>query len=151
MLSTRHPPLLRWRLMLGAAVVTLYTSPNITTAQQPGLRTRGPGREEERGPRTELTRFPTAWLQVLRVLQTSGPHQHRKWTVPSFEYISWWHELSGCHFLSLLSVSMYLCIVQHCRVIHAGAFCLWWKILNDNVMGHSGQWSMVMRDNYMHC
>ena len=50
---------------------------------------------------------------------------------------------SGCHFLNLLS--MQLCIVT---ALHAAYVERSWEI-TVLVMGHSGQWSMVLKGNYM--
>lgn len=58
MLSTRHPPLLNWRLMLGGDVVTLYTSPNITTAQQHRARGRQKAQDSGLGLNFPLIDFP---------------------------------------------------------------------------------------------
>ena len=135
MLSTRHPPLLHWRLMLGAGVVTLYTSPNITTAQQPGTRARGLGRGEEREG-TGHQDFPLHdfMFHVFCILQDC---MIEKGLFPFWISIlkqtclvdtMSWHELSGCHFLNL---TVNVCPLNVALQSHGTACCCIQNVRRD--------------------
>ena len=144
MLSTRHPPLLNWRLMLGGWCCDPLYQPqhhNSTTT----LRARGGQRAQVSGLGINFPSLDFMLHVCCRIdLRKYAEHHidNMIWTVYVWKVhtkycnvLNWTY--SGCHFLNLLSLQ--LALHSHCTACSI----VFWEILRDNNPSNGSFWSMI--------